>query len=203
VRCNRTEAIFLQKMLWLYSVGHQGVLFQLVFLLDFASGPHYRLTILWTLLILRFYLFLSSSVSTSLYNYMHPSILLSSFICFFTHSSSSMHAYLFLSYTLLILSFLLLLSLFHSLIFVDFSFLFPFSASHFFLLCFIWILSHTFKQGLQPRATLITKKQLTDGGNVILSSVTVRCGLTLCLSENNIRVYFKKQEMIHRNGKQM
>lgn len=102
VRCSRLEAIFLQKMLWLYSIERQGVLFQLVFLLITPqTAPHYRSTTLWTLLLLWFYLFLPCSVSTYLYT------TLLSFICFFfIHSSSSIYAYLFfLCYTLFFLPF--------------------------------------------------------------------------------------------------
>jgi hypothetical protein len=79
--------------------------------------------------------------------------------------------------------------------------LLPYSLS--FLLSFIWILSHLLKQAPQSNVAMVTKKQLTGGGNEILLSVTVSCEPTLCLSENNITVYFKQQEMIHCNGKQI
>jgi hypothetical protein len=65
--------------------------------------------------------------------------------------------------------------------------------SLFFLLSFIWILSHLVKRTPQSKVTMISKKQLTGGGSVILLSVTARCGPTLCLSENNATVYFKQQ----------
>jgi hypothetical protein len=135
----------------------------------------------------------------------HPSFLL-----FFINSSSGIYSYLVFSLLYVVFSSPPFTSISSSLLLIS-SFLFPISLfsllilpySLSFLLSFISILSHLFKQAPQSNVTMVTNKQLTGGGNVILLSATVRCRLTLCLSENNISVYFMKQEMIHCNGKQI
>lgn len=200
VRCNRLEAIFLQKMFWFYSIERQGVLFQLVFLL---IGPQTAPTTgqLHFGLITSVVLSLPVLFCFHLFIY-HPSFLL---YLFFLRSFLFFHICLLFCLLYFFLSFP---SVSSSLL-VIYAFLFPlfrltrlpYSLS--FILSFIWILSHLLKQDPQSNVAMVTKKQLTGGGNVILLSVRGNCEPTLCLSENNITVYFTQQDMIHCNGKQI